>query len=350
MVYGAGNHTVIVTLTGDTNYENAVGSATFDIAKVDPVITISEISGKVGDNVEVTVTIAGGDATGFILYNGAYYPVENGIATIEIIIPKAGENTLTVNYTGDSKYNNATKSVIYTADKRDSELNIYEIVTDKNNNKTSITVILSDSDGDERLDVTGTVTVTVKDGDTVIKTVESIYFEDSIVTIDLGEINPGKYNFTAVYNGDDNYKEGSNATVEYIIPLVTNVDLPITVYDIVYNESDVYIEVELPDSGLKDNLTIDVNGITYSKDDFEQYGNQVILTLTGLDAGDYPVMVIFENNVYSLINETSFTVAKADVEINPVVTGDKVVDGEVNITFTVPKVRDGVVTVTIDGI
>ena len=142
--YGAGNHTVIVTLTGDTNYNDVIGSVTFEVSKVDPEITISDIEGNVGETVETTVTIAGGDATGFILYNGAYYVVENGQATIPVVISTAGQNTVVVTYFGDDKYNNGSATKEFNAGKAASTIEIdgdKEITTLEN--ATVIVTVLS---------------------------------------------------------------------------------------------------------------------------------------------------------------------------------------------------------------
>ena len=53
-----GEHIVTVSLTGDTNYTDATNSTPINIAKVTPVITISDVEATVGDTVEATVTIA----------------------------------------------------------------------------------------------------------------------------------------------------------------------------------------------------------------------------------------------------------------------------------------------------
>ena len=128
LTFDAGEHIVTVTLTDDTNYDALPGTATFDIAKVDPEITISDIAGNVGETVEATVTIAGGDATGYIFFDGNLYVVKDGQTIIPVVIETAGIQAITVTYTGDDKYNNGTGDKAFNAGKAASSVEIISVV------------------------------------------------------------------------------------------------------------------------------------------------------------------------------------------------------------------------------
>jgi predicted outer membrane repeat protein len=424
--YDAGKHTVIVTLTGDTNYEDATGSITFDIDKVHPIITIDDIVGNVGDTVEVNVTIDGGDATGFIFFNGDYYIVENGQTTISVDIELAGEQVILVYYTGDDKYYNGTGAKDFNAGKAASTIEIdgTEAITTLENATVTVTV------GPEG--VTDDVIITV-DGES--KRVELV---DGVVTLVIPGLTAGTHNITAQYKGDDNYNASEVAKMQIVVSL-TPTSMVIHTFDAVYDETAYVYVHELPEDA-NGNVTVTVDGktftaevidgsaeveitglaagryesvdVTYSGDDiynatsgtttivispanstveiddiadvvynasvevtytvenetnvsirvFDADGNEIKdgidkttpgkVIISGLDAGKYSILITnAENENYtSSYDEAPFTVNKATVTIEPIATGDFVVDGEVNVTFTVPTDIDGTLTVTIDGV
>ena len=420
----AGNHTVVVTLTGDTNYKDAVGSATFDIAKVDPEIIIDDIVANVGDYVEVTVTIKGGDATGYLFFNGDLYPVKDGQTTIDVYIEESGIQSIGVFYFGDNKYNNGTALKEFNASKAAStiEINGTEAITTVENATVIVTV------GPEG--VTGTVNITV-DGEAYGEPVEVI---DGQAIVEIPGLAAGTHNITAQYTGDDNYNASEVVEMKVVVSL-TPTSFEVEGKGAVYNETAYVIVSGLPKDATG-NITATIDGknftgdaaigiieitglavgeyelfgVTYSGDSiynatsgmasieitpaasfviidpiddvvynasvevnyaienetevtvsvYDADGNLIKegitieddkVTISGLNAGEYTIKITNagdKNHTNSSDVET-FTVNKATVTIEPVVTGDKVVDGEVNITFTVPKVRDGVVNITIDG-
>ncbi|WP_296887648.1 Ig-like domain repeat protein [uncultured Methanobrevibacter sp.] len=420
----AGNHTVVVTLTGDTNYKDAVGSATFDIAKVDPEIIIDDIVANVGDYVEVTVTIKGGDATGYLFFNGDLYPVKDGQTTIDVYIEESGIQSIGVFYFGDNKYNNGTALKEFNASKAAStiEINGTEAITTVENATVIVTV------GPEG--VTGTVNITV-DGEAYGEPVEVI---DGQAIVEIPGLAAGTHNITAQYTGDDNYNASEVVEMKVVVSL-TPTSFEVEGKGAVYNETAYVIVSGLPKDATG-TITATIDGKTFTGDaaigiieitglavgDYELFGvtysgdsiynatsgmasieitpaasfviidpiddvvynasvevNYAIeneteitvnvydadgklikegitieddkITISGLNAGKYTIKITNagdENHTDSFDVET-FTVNKATVTIEPVVTGDKVVDGNVNITFTVPKVRDGVVNITIDG-
>ena len=420
----AGNHTVVVTLTGDTNYKDAVGSATFDIAKVDPEIIIDDIVANVGDYVEVTVTIKGGDATGYLFFNGDLYPVKDGQTTIDVYIEESGIQSIGVFYFGDNKYNNGTALKEFNASKAAStiEINGTEAITTVENATVIVTV------GPEG--VTGTVNITV-DGEAYGEPVEVI---DGVATVEITGLTVGNHTIAAQYTGDTNYNASEVVEMKVVVSL-TPTSFEVEGKGAVYNETAYVIVSGLPKDATG-TITATIDGKTFTGDaaigiieitglavgDYELFGvtysgdsiynatsgmasieitpaasfviidpiddvvynasvevNYAIeneteitvnvydaegklikegitieddkITISGLNAGKYTIKIYNagdENHTDSFDVET-FTVNKATVTIEPVVTGDKVVDGEVNITFTVPKVRDGVVNITIDG-
>ena len=146
----AGKHTYIVSFLGDDNYLACDNVGTFNVVKVVPVISIGEISGNVGDTVNVVVTVAGGDASGYVLIDGVSAVVENGQATIPINILNAGENTISVVYTGDDKYNGGTQTATYAAGKYASKVTIVPIVNVTYGNVVEIAYVIDNETGRSR--------------------------------------------------------------------------------------------------------------------------------------------------------------------------------------------------------
>jgi hypothetical protein len=110
----AGSHTVIATLTGDSNYNDATGTLTFEVSKVDANITAEADPVEPGKDAVIKVTLPE-DATGVVVADigGELFVanVENGTATITIPGLDAGNYTAEVTYCGDDKYDKVTTTV-----------------------------------------------------------------------------------------------------------------------------------------------------------------------------------------------------------------------------------------------
>lgn len=111
--YKNGTHTVVVTLTDDTNYEDATGQTTFDISKVPFTLDVTiKAPDSAGEETNVTATVPE-DATGQVLVyvdDGfiTSVPINKGIIKSHIYGFNEGGHNLTITYDGDDKYYNAT--------------------------------------------------------------------------------------------------------------------------------------------------------------------------------------------------------------------------------------------------
>jgi len=94
----AGHHSYEVTYEGDDNYEIASDLNSFDVVKVAPEIIISDPENPVvGNLVHATVTVADGNATGYIIFNNVAYKLKDGKATIDVAFPKQEHKLLQSN-------------------------------------------------------------------------------------------------------------------------------------------------------------------------------------------------------------------------------------------------------------
>ena len=351
-VYSESEYEVYAVLIGDDNHYGSDASEEFEVLKLDPEIDADyEIEYMVGT--EVSITVYGpADRNGTILITGNFtkYTEEfNGNYTFVLSDDaEIGDYTITIAYYDNDKYEADSMDIEFTViDRYDTELTIDSITTDKTNNVTSIGISITDANG-YPFDISGNVTVFVYDefGDFVAEITSDV--DNCKPTIDLGEIDPGNYEFVAVYNGNTYYKDSSDVK-DYEVPLVTNYELPVYAIDIVYNETAAVIAVIVPDRADKSNLVIIVNNTIYSSEEYEQYENIVYLSIAGLDAGDYNVKVQYKDDVYNLKeNETSFTVNPAASSIEIEVDSIYYVDDEIVITL-IPSIDDGEIIVYING-
>ena len=318
--YAAGPHTVIVSLTDDTNYENTFAALTFNIDKVDPEISISDIEARVGEIVEAEVSIAGGDANGFILYEDIYYPVSKGQTTIPVFVRAAGENTVALIYVGDDKYLDAEASASFNAEKGLPEI---EILGDK-----EITVL-------EKNDIivfvyaegaTGSVTVTLDDEYFGNYTLEG-YF----VLLQIPELTLGNHTIAAKYDGDDNYEESEVAVMEVAVSLAP-VSMLIEVEDAVYGEPAYVFVYDLPDNATG-SVTVTIGNKTFTE---EVENGSATIEINDLAAGEYEFNLTYSGDD---IYETAFDNAAVEIipdsawfYIYPV--DDAIYNESVEVTFT----------------
>ena len=120
--YGIYSTSYTVDFVGDKNvdatYEGSTGPEIINngkliSSKVDVIVTVDDVKGKVGDKVKFTAKvhdIYGNPVQGGVVifgFNGKEYKanVMNGVATIEVVLSKAGTYSATAYYDGDENYN-----------------------------------------------------------------------------------------------------------------------------------------------------------------------------------------------------------------------------------------------------
>ena len=320
--YDAGEHIVTVSLTGDTNYEAVPATNTFNIDKVNPEITISDIAGNVGDTVEATVTIAGEDATGYVFFDGGLYIVENGQTTIPVVISTAGMQAITVIYTGDGKYNNGTGDKEFNAGKAASSVDIdgdKEITTVDD----AVVIVTVGPEG-----VTGTVDITV-DGEPYGEPVEVI---DGVAMTEISGLTAGNHTIAAQYTGNYNYNASEIAEMNVTVSLAPT-DMDLEIIDAVYGETAYVIVSGLPEDATG-NVTVTIGDNTFTA---PVEDGLAVVEITGLAADEYEFEVSYsgDDKYEAASDEDSIeiTPAASSVEIDDI--DDVVYNESVEVTYTV---------------
>ena len=248
---------------------------------------------KVGD-VEVVKIFLNNNATGSvkIIFNGSEHLIGmvNGLGTYNIPDLSAGTYSVKIVYSGDGYYAAKELSKTFTVSK-------YEMTID---GAVSVAVVdnsIVKFDIDLVSDVTGSISVNIAGN----------VFSDNLIqgksTINVNDLDAGKYNATVSYSGDDKYVAASTV-VAFIIKSQT--DLLITVNDIYVGET---ANVQLSsDNRLNGEVILTVD---------KQYIINLIdgagsLNISGLRAGNYTVQAMFNGNEEFLANSSTaeFKVSK----------------------------------------
>ena len=198
----AGNYTA--TAEGEVpNYKVVSDTDPFEVKKADPQLNASSSPDEpVYNKDDVTVSHElPGDATGTVTYivDGGK-PVTKGVNEPFTFTPdKAGKHTVTVIYSGDDNYLPSNVTLTVNVAKADSPM---DISSDKSKPKAGDKVKMPVSLPE---DATGTVTYYVNGKKVAVLPVGE--------TFEFNPEEPGQYNITASYSGDDNYKANTTSIV-----------------------------------------------------------------------------------------------------------------------------------------
>ena len=322
----AGNHTVAVYYGGDDIYDESVGNATLKVDKVDPKIVIDDIAASVGETVEVNVTIDGGDATGYLFFDGELYIVENGQTTISFVIEHAGMQAITVTYLGDDKYNNGIGVKAFNAGKAAPEVEANVPIEAYVGEDVVVEVTVSPEDA------TGTVTVYV-DGEEYV----TCDVDDEVIITGLAN---GTHVIGVKYNGNINYN--ASEVVEYTIVVNRNnlTDVVIFVPETEYGENTTVVVILPEDS--TGTVTVTVNDSEYTAD----VENGVAkVNIPALDAGKYddvPVAYSGDGKYSPYENTTSFEVDSQYVDWGALISSEEIDINETVIISYDPIVDEGI--------
>lgn len=193
----AGTYTLDVNLASNGLYGS--NSTELKISKViidnfNPVLPGE--NPKVGDNVTISVELPDGATGNVTVYVNNNPFTKDASTNTEITINGlvAGENKVTVKYSGNDKYENASFEGIITAEKVPINVTNNTIVIDSptNSNTPSVSLNLSS-------DATGNLTVTLKD-----KNYTQVLVNGS-ATVTITDLASGTYDAVVTYSGDGKY-------------------------------------------------------------------------------------------------------------------------------------------------
>ena len=332
-----GDYPVFAYYNGDKYYKTSYNSTTFNVAKLASTTTVNVSDIKVGEDAVISVKLAS-DANGevVITVNGEDYTaaIENGVASVTVSDLKAGDYTVTVKYTGDNNYNEATGSAEFSVLKITPEMDVTveDIVFGED---LIVNAVLP-------VDATGEVVITVNGVDYPVPIV------DGKATGTIGGLAAGDYTVTVKYAGDDKYvgveiTEGVNVAKAQPV-------LGVVIADVDYGNGFV-IEATLTgvnNAPLSGNVIVTVAGKEYIVEVTDGKG---IFTGDKLAAGTYGFAAAWAgNDNYNIVTENGdFKVNKIDSTV--AVNADDIKVGEnVTVTVNVPTDATGDVIIIVDGV
>ena len=305
----AGTYAFAAVWAGDDNYNIVTENGDFKVNKVDSSVAVNVNNIKVGEELTITVNVPS-DATGDVTVSvdGKEYKVaiENGKAVKTISGLKADDYTVTVKYSGDNNYNEATADAEFSVSKisdYNMDISVPEI---KEGVNSTISVDLPK-------DATGTVTVEI-DGKKYTANVI-----DGTANVIVSGLSAGDYNITTVYSGDAKYDSMTKKGNVTVIPNV-NVNLDVDDVVMVYHDG-TRLVAKLTDYQGKSivNATIyfNINGVNYTR---TTDANGTASIALNLESGAYPVIVAYNGSAsYSKISKN------ITVTINPSIIADDLV-------------------------
>lgn len=339
-VLDVGNYIIIGNYSGDYHLIPSSDSTFIKVNQAlnNAKVTVSNVTYGEDAIIEVSADV---DGIYHVEINGTIYnvTVNNGLGNISIPL-NAG--TYYANVTFDNRnYNTRSKNTVFEVYKADINL----IVT------VAETVYYEDILGIVYSDVDGEYNLTVGDFSTLINV------KDGFAEYNAGLFDAGNYTIVVTYPGDVNHKANSssvNVTVGKYVP-----KLQVSVQDIDYGDAALIAII----CDLQGSVNVTVNGITqtlelggkvtrllFASSSVVKSQTRGFLTLHNLDAGVYPVTVVYngDDNIESVEADEEFEVhalnTTMDIEAKDITVGE-----DEKITVKLPSNATGNVTVTVDG-
>ena len=340
----AGDYTVTASYSGNDKY-GAKGSLsyTFEVRKVNPVITVDEVTVDAVTQAEVVVHINDTAAgTIAITVNGKPYAAKNidkGVAKFTIDTLPVGNHAVEVSYvaSANANYNSkddtlANKVHVNKVVNYQMSVSALDVAVGEN---TTITVAVPDgADGTVNIDVDGTPMSNATIGGKAI--------------FHLNKTSEGRYSITATLTGDSKYADQTAYGNYYVYKAdpsisITSITSPALV------ETGTTIVVSVPED-ITNAVSLEINGKVYNNGQKE--GSTVTFVVSDLAYGDKTVVAIYSgDDKYKSKSVTEqFTVGKhaSSIEIS---AGDKNVGEAVRITVTdISDGATGYVVVEVKGI
>ena len=345
-----GSYDLRIIYSGDNVYTKAEKLVSLEIPKIkvafdDGTLTVNSTSVNVDLPFDAT-----GNITVVVSAKSFIKELTDGKATVNIDDLAPGSYNATVTYSGDGKYESATKIINVNVAKVEVELNNNTLVVDSQNASSGVSINLPE-------DATGTLTVTV-DGKNYTETLTN-----GKATVNIPELSEGSHNITVTYSGDGKYESitktsvinvngtvvdnptnttGDNSTNTTVVK--ADPVLIVSAGDVSVGESAV---VNVRTSVGTGKLIVNVNDVDY---ELVISNGESSVNIPDLAVGIYNVIARFagDDKFNEATNSTSFSVLKVNVPVtNETITLPESESAQYSISL--PSDATGTLTVTVDG-
>ena len=304
--YSQGTYSINVSYDGDDKYNSAVNSTVFNVVKVSDVVSDVSANNSIVQLPE--------DITGNVLVtiNNKTYNVVAVNGTVKLPVNLTDNDTFTVTYSGDDKYDSVSVS---------------GKVSNNNVLLTPTLNLTKDKDSYSAGDIASINCVLPSDasGKVLYKVNGLNYTVLGTNGILLLPINAsGTYNIEAIYSGDNKYDSVCKSISFSVVKI--NSTLNVLVEDTELHD-DVIITVVAPVDAIG-NITLIVDSVKYSN---MIVNGTVVFNISNLAKGSYNVYAVFDgdNKYYKSENTSSFNVVNVntpvDIKIDVVRVGENAV-------------------------
>ena len=326
----AGNYTATLTYSGDSKYESASKNIDLKLTRI-PVELNDDNLVIISPNVAPSVSVnLDSQATGklIVVVDGNEYSnnLVEGSANVIINDLDSGNYTVIITYSGDNRYEKASKTVNLEVSKKLIDFNETTLSIKTQDSTAIFSVNLPD-------DVTGNITVSIN-GDKIVKTLNR-----GKCVIEFEDLTAGNHEAIINYTGDNNYE-----------PATKSVRFSISMINITLDDSNLFIEnltvsVKLYDDA-KGNLTVIVNGREFSE---VLVGGCASLEVTGLAPGSYDAVVVYSgDDKYSIATkDITLTVPKIISSLDNLVILQN--NNVINVSIDFGNDAGGMLTVNVGG-
>ncbi|MDO9086896.1 MAG: Ig-like domain repeat protein [Anaerolineaceae bacterium] len=236
----AGDWIVTAVYSGNTDFNGSQGSANHTVNKVPTITTISTISpapSVTGQSVTVTVTVTrsgavGGTPTGNVAITAvragggsascsAAIVLNAGSGNCNLILPTAGEWTITAVYEGTTIFDTSSGSKAQTVNKANTTTTVTLPTTSivVGQSFTVSVAVAASSPGSGT--PTGKVVVTAKKDNVTVNCSADIDLASTLKTCTISLPSVGEWTVTGAYSGDDNFNTSSGTSTKTVAQATT---------------------------------------------------------------------------------------------------------------------------------
>lgn len=322
-----GTYKVIANVEGNNNINPTHATALFKVSKLTPQIIITPGEAIDGSDLDVTVEIA--NATGNVVVNTEEFALVNGKASATIKNLTAGNLTVNVVYSGDSKFLNASESInVAVKAKEDAGLTV--------------------SAENIEFGQTATVNVEINANITGKVTVDGIAIDiaDGKGTYTISNLTAGEHTVTVAFAGDKYFNADEKTAAITVNKIKSSFDVTGDI-TFTYKESGSTVVVNL--TGAE---SVEAAIVNHTEASVKVDGNTI--TVSNLDVGTYTLTIttVPAANYYAVSKTVSVEVTPI-IPVDPVLSIAPISDVEKgsDVTISISAISNftGSVKVSVDG-
>ena len=350
----AGEYAITAITDAYGNYDVGMNSTTVKVSKFNPALELTTTEAAVGENVNITASIAGATGEVTFIIDGTETSVEltDGVATYTMQYVGLGTHSIVAIYNGDEKTEAVNNYTSFTIDKITPVLTVEGCEVEWGELAT-VKVNLTDIDG---MPIYDYVVVTVDwqvDGMDVL--LDLAYGNEA--NFDISSlVAPGTYNVTVRYLGSDYFTAVTNTDAKVVLTPSTKSEIDMVADEAEYGES-LNLTITLVDGAgaaignVTVNLTVDGN--EYGEVLLDEDGIATV-GIIDLNAGEHTVVASFADETHdAATKELNVTVDRASGAIVNVTVADITVGKNATAVVTAKDAEDkpltGIISIEIDS-